>query len=264
MPTNKIGEVCRFLEDIAPLHLQESYDNAGLLTGDKDWEIKGVLFALDATEDVVLEAVSKGCNLVISHHPIIFKGLKNLTPSHYVARAVIQAIKHDIALYAIHTNLDNVLIHGVSTRMAEELGLLQPSILNPRDAVGATGAGIVATLPETISETELLRRVRDRFHCGTIRHSPLLNRPVRTISLCGGSGSFLIGDAIRSGAEVYITADLKYHEFFEANGQILLMDIGHFESEQFTIELLYELVTKNYSNFAAHCTKMNTNPVQYF
>ncbi|MFN8279894.1 MAG: Nif3-like dinuclear metal center hexameric protein [Saprospiraceae bacterium] len=264
MSTNKIGEVCRFLEDIAPLHLQETYDNAGLLTGDKDWPIKGVLFALDATEEVVLEAVTMGCNLVISHHPIIFKGLRNLTPDHYVARAVIQAIKHDIALYAIHTNLDNVLTHGVSARMAGQLGLLQPRILCPRDATGTTGAGIVASLPEPISETELLQLVRDRFHCGNIRHSPLLGRSVQSISLCGGSGSFLIGDAIRSRAEVYITADLKYHEFFEANDQILLLDIGHFESEQFTIALLYELVIKNYSNFAAHCTKMNTNPVQYF
>ena len=259
-----VGQLCRFLEDIAPLHLQESYDNSGLLAGDPDWPVRGVLISLDATEEVVREAAALGCNMVISHHPVIFRGLKSLQPFHHVGRTVISAVKQDIALYAIHTNLDSLLVNGVSSRIAERLGMEGLKILNPKDASMTTGLGVVGHMPSPVSCTDLLTRVRTSFNCGVIRHSPLIDRPLHKIAVCGGSGAFLIHEALRQGADAYITADIKYHEFFEADGRMLLMDIGHYESEQFTTALLYELVTKNYSNFASHCTKMITNPVQYF
>jgi dinuclear metal center YbgI/SA1388 family protein len=252
-----------FLEEIAPLHLQESYDNAGLLTGSPDWEITGIMVALDTTEAVVADAIKKNCNLVVAHHPIIFSGLKSLTGKHYVERSIIQAIKNDIAIYAIHTNLDNVLQNGVNERIAQRLDLEEIRILVPKSEDGNIGSGIIGSLKSPMKYPEFADYLKARMQVNTIRHTAFLDKEVQQIALCGGSGRFLLQHAIDQRADVFISADFKYHEFFEANEEITIMDIGHYESEQFTINLLYDLITRKFPNFAAHCTTVNTNPINY-
>lgn len=361
-----IGSITEVLESIAPPALQESYDNAGLLTGRPDWPCTGVLCCLDAVEAVIDEAIQKGCNLVVAHHPILFSGLKKINGSNYIERTIIKAIKNDIAIFAIHTNLDNIL-HGVNGRIAAQLGLINLQLLAPkqqqleklyffvpqeyaekvRSAIFAAGggaignyrecsfsttgtgtflpgddahpftgetgkrheaeelkieilyplhmrgrilaalrsnhpyeevayetitlnnlhqeigAGITGELPEAIEETRLLQQLKSVFNLPVVRHTALLGKKVRKISICGGAGSFLIKAAINSKSDVYITADVKYHEFFDADGKILLADIGHYESEQFTIDLLYHVLQEKIPNFAVLKTAVNTNPVHY-
>lgn len=267
-----ISELSTYLETIAPSHYQEDYDNSGLLVGDPHTPISGVMIALDATEAVIDEAVAKGCNLVIAHHPIIFRGLKRLTGRNYVERVVIKAIREGVALYAIHTNLDNVYRNGVNTKIAEKLGLEHTRILatKPLSKNGVptpdpeVGSGMIGTLPQSMSESDFLQHLKANMQVGCVKYTPLLGREVRTVAVCGGSGGFLLPKAIAAGADFFITADYKYHEFFDADGQIVIADIGHYESEQFTIELLYEIISKKYSNFARYCTSVKTNPVHYF
>lgn len=262
--TTTIADLCDHLEGIAPLNLQESYDNAGLITGERDWEVKGVLCTLDATVEVVREAVEKGCNVVVAHHPIVFRGLKQINTVHYVGRAVVEAIKHDVAIYAIHTNLDNVLDNGVNQAIAERIGLKNISILSPKSIDEKTGSGMVGELGSPVTELEFLTHLKNSMDTGVIRHTPLLGGKINKVAVCGGAGSFLIHSALEVGADVFITGDVKYHEFFEADGKLVIMDIGHFESEQFTIPLLERLISKKFRNFAVHCTERNTNPVHYF
>ncbi len=259
-----IQDIISVLEAVAPPHLQESYDNAGLIVGNARAPVKGVLFCLDSTEAIVEEALSRGCNLVVAHHPIVFRGLKRLNGANYVERTVMQAVRHDVAIYAIHTKLDNVHRQGVNAKIAEKLGLrdtriLLPKLGNPADI----GAGLVGELPQPLSESTFLQTVKTTFRAGCVRHTALLEKPVQRVALCGGSGSFLLAEARRAGADVFVTADFKYHEFFDADGQILIADIGHYESEQFTVELLHDLVRGKFATFALHCTKLNTNPVFY-
>lgn len=368
MPT--IQSIIAELEAWAPPNYQESYDNAGLITGEKGWTCSGVICSLDATEDVVEEAIAKGCNLIVAHHPIVFSGLKKLSGNGYVQRAIIKAIKHDIAIYAIHTNLDNV-IDGVNRMMADRLGLKKDSlaVLAPkagllcklhtyvpldqahavREALFAAGAGhigryvecsfgtagigtfrpledtqpaigtaggpreqvaeekvevilpihlqqkvlaalfnahpyetvayelvalqnthqevgsgLVGELPEAIPETAFLHLLKERFGLQLVRHTPFRQRPVRTVALCGGAGSFLTRAAIAAGADAFVTADVKYHEFFDADGQLLLADIGHFESEQATIAGICKFLQDKFPTFAVLQTEVNTNPVRYF
>jgi dinuclear metal center YbgI/SA1388 family protein len=363
----KISEFISYLESIAPPALQEDYDNAGLLTGDASRECTGVLTTLDATEEVILEAKEKNCNLVVAHHPIIFRGLRKITGSNYVQKAVISSIKNDIAVYAIHTNLDNVL-EGVSGKMADMLGLQNVRILSHKqhmlkklftfvpiesaeevrkaifnagggnigkysqcsfnmDGTGTfmakegadpyigeigkptstkemkievifpaylegsvvqamldahpyeevaydvvalsnlyqyAGAGVIAELPEPEDEKAFLSRVKEVFKLQVIRHTPLTGRPVKRVAICGGAGSFLITSALGAKADVYITADVKYHEFFDANGRMVVADIGHFESEQFTIDLLHDILRQKFPTFAVLKSGTKTNPVNYF
>ncbi len=363
----KIQDITSLLEKIAPVFLQENYDNAGLITGRVEWECQGVLISLDATEDVVKEAIEKKCNLVVAHHPIVFSGLKKITGKTYVEQTLITAIKNDIAIYAIHTNLDNVLA-GVSGKIADMIGLVNQQVMAPKAgllqklsvfvpvaqkeklmnalfAAGAgnignysecsfgsegtgtfkagegsnpyvgsvnerhhenevklevifpawlqnqviqsmkaahpyeevaydiynlaneyqqAGSGIIGELPEPLDETILLGQLRNIFNIPVIKHTPLLGKPVKKIAVCGGAGSFLTGVAIGAGADVYITGDIKYHEFFDAEGKLLLADIGHYESEQFTIDLLFDILKENFPNFAVLKTGVNTNPVRYF
>ena len=362
-----VAEVISFLESIAHPSLQESYDNAGLITGHPSWECTGVLCSLDVTEEVVSEAVAKKCNMIVAHHPIVFRGLKRINGSNYVERTVIAAIKNDIAIYAIHTNLDNVL-HGVSGRMAALLGLQKTAILDPKENIlrklftfapadkaeqvrnalfsaGAghignysdcsfnadgtgtfragkgtdpyvgeqgirhseaetkieviypafleaqilaalnashpyeevafdvvalanrhpqTGAGIVGELPEPVEEKLFLEKIKSVFGLKLIRHTPLTGKSIKRVAVCGGAGSFLISKALRAKADIYITADMKYHEFFDAEGRMIVADIGHYESEQFTIALLQEVLEEKFLTFAVLKTSVNTNPVQYF
>ena len=258
-----VQDILHILESIAPPHLQESYDNAGLIVGDPGQEVTGILFCLDSTEAVVEEALALGCNLVIAHHPIVFRGLKRFNGSTYVERTVMQAIRQGVALYAIHTNLDNVYRQGVNAKIAEKLGLTDTRILLPRPGEVEIGAGLIGFLPESVAETDFLLQVKTALRVSCMRHTALRNRPVRSVAVCGGSGSFLLPEALRAGADVFVTADFKYHEFFDAEGRLVIADIGHYESEQFTIELLYQIIREKFPTFALHCTKVNTNPVFY-
>ena len=361
-----LSEITSYLESIAPLAYQESYDNSGLIVGDPNMDVKKAIISLDCIEEVVDEAIQMGANLIISHHPIVFSGLKKFTGKNYIERVVMKAIKHDIALYAIHTNLDNVR-YGVSARMAERLGLENLQILDPkagllsklqtfvphehaaavRDALFAAGAGhignysecsfnaegygtfkgndqsnafvgeknIIHTEPETklevvfpsrlaskilkalflahpyeevaydiialenkhqevgsgiigefkegVSEEDFLNLLKNGLQTKVVRHTALLNKTIKKVAVCGGSGSFLLNNAIASGADAFVTADYKYHQFFDAEGKIIIADVGHYESEQFTMDLLIEKIQKKFPTFAVCLTKCNTNPVFY-
>ena len=258
-----IKDITTVLEQVAPPHLQETYDNAGLLVGKFETELTGVLFCLDSTEAVVEEAVRKGCNLIVAHHPIVFRGLKRLNGSNYVERTVICAIQCGVAIYAIHTNLDNVHQQGVNSRIAEKLGLQHTRILAPRTDVEGVGAGLLGRLSSPLGEMEFIHLLKRELRAGCVRHTALLGKAVHQVAVCGGSGSFLLSEARRAGADVFVTADFKYHEFFDADGQILIADVGHYESEQFTIGLLYDIIREKFPTFALHCTNLNTNPVFY-
>ncbi len=363
----QIKDIIQVLEILAPPSYQESYDNAGLILGNGQWECTGIICSLDATEEVILEAKAKGCNLVVAHHPILFKGIKQLNGKNYVEQTLITAIKSDIAIYAIHTNLDNV-IWGVNGKIADQIGLINRQILSPKagilsklvcfapesavenlkTALFATGAGhignysecsfevkglgnfkgaegsnptigqpgqntsteevriefihpshlqkklvsamikahpyeevaydlisldndyqqvgsgILGELPEPMEEASLLSMLQTSFGLSVIKHSPFLQKKVQKIAICGGAGSFLTGSAIRAGADVFISADLKYHEFFDANGQILITDIGHWESEQYTTDLLIDILKAKFPTFAVLKSVIKTNPVNYF
>ena len=363
----KLSSIISVMEKLAPLSLQEDYDNAGLITGNAGMECTGIILAIDATEQVIDEAIEKKCNLIIAHHPIVFKGLKKINGNNYVERAVLKAIKNDIAIYACHTNLDNI-INGVNGKIAEKLGLINTKILQPKanllqklsvyvpensqndletalfeagaghignysqcsfvsDGIGSflpeenanpisgikgirnfvkekkvevifpswlqkniveamkkshpyeevafeifsmtnvfqnVGSGIIGELPESISETSLLNKISTIFNINSIRHTSFLGKDVKKIALCGGAGSFLIEAAKAQKADFYISSDIKYHEFFDADDQIVVADIGHFESEQYTIELFDDVLRQNFPNFAILKTGVNTNPVRYF
>ncbi|MCB0686382.1 MAG: Nif3-like dinuclear metal center hexameric protein [Saprospiraceae bacterium] len=257
-----IREVTDFLERIAPLHYQESYDNAGLIVGLHDTEVKAGLICLDATEAVIDEAMEMGCNLVIAHHPIIFQGLKRLNGYHYIERAVLKAIKNDIAIYAIHTNLDNVLRYGVNEKIAQKIQLRDYKILRPKSEE-YIGSGVVGRLDKPMTFEAFAEHLIKHMELPGFRYTKPLNGMIENVALCGGSGRFLLEDAIAAGADAYLSADFKYHEYFEANDQIVIFDIGHYESEKFTIELLHELIIGKFSTFAGYCTKVNTNPLNY-
>jgi dinuclear metal center YbgI/SA1388 family protein len=265
-----IQDITSLLEKMAPPSLQENYDNTGFITGNANWNCTGAIIALDATEAVVQEAIQNNCNLIIAHHPIIFSGLKKITGKNYVEKTVIAAIKNDIAIYAIHTNLDNVM-HGVNAKIADKLGLINRQVLQPKNdflALNDTnyqiGSGLAGELPVPLSETDLLSGIKEKFNLSVIKHTALTGKPVKKVALCGGAGSFLVGAAIAAGADFYISADIKYHEFFDANNRLVIADIGHYESEQFTIDLLFDILREKFPTFAVLKTGVKTNPVYYF
>lgn len=362
----KIGELLAYLEEFAPPALQESYDNAGLLTGQRQNALTGVLISLDCTEAVIMEAVELNCNLVIAHHPIVFNGLKRLTGDNYVERTIIAAIKHDIAIYAIHTNLDNVQ-HGVNQKLASLIGLKNQRVLKPKTgglqkivtfipenhtaevldkihvtgagkigeysgcsfsvtgtgrytasaaanpAIGSknskeeiienrveiilpaylktkvvdtlkqvhpyeevayyltalenndpyTGAGMIGELASSMSTADFLAHLKATLNLPVIRHTGF-DKPIKKVAVCGGSGSFLLKDARRQQADAYLTGDVKYHEFFDAEAELLFCDIGHYESEVATKELLYDLLTKKFTTFALYLSEIVTNPIKYY
>ena len=260
----KIREVTNFLEQYAPLEYQENYDNCGLIIGDENAEIKGVLITLDCIENVIDEAIATGCNLIVAHHPIIFSGLKKINGKNYIERTVIKAIKKDIAIYAIHTNLDNVY-NGVSTKIADKLGLENCKVLAPKNEVenSLVGSGILGRLKTPIISTDFLKQLKSSMRTNCVRHTAIVKAEIKTVAVCGGSGSFLLNNAIAAKADVFITADFKYHEFFDAENHIIIADIGHYESEQFTKDLIYDLLTNNFTKFAVLLSKVNTNPIKY-
>ena len=259
-----VNDIFDCLTEIAPLHWQESYDNAGLQVGDMNAEVRKALICLDITEEIVDEAIAQNCNLIISHHPLIFRGLKHLTPETYVERAVMKAIKNDIAMISMHTNLDNSYL-GVNRVLAERLGLKDLQILQPVACETEThGAGMVGTYEIPMEETDFLQLVANTLCTPCLRHSALTGRKIQKVALCGGSGSSFFADALRQNADAYLTADVKYHDFFLPEGNTLLVDGGHFETEQFTKELIYEVITKKIPNFAAEIAETRTNAVFYF
>lgn len=362
----KIKEIIHFLENIAPRPLQEDYDNAGLLTGNQQSETDHVLVSLDVTEAVIDEAIKKKCNLIVSHHPIIFRGLKKLTGSNYVERSVLKAIKSDIALYAIHTNLDNVNT-GVNKKIGDLLGVKHMKILLPKNdnlaklttfvpadhtetvlnalaEAGAgnignykkcsfrlkgkgtfqptaaanpyvgesnvleevdedrievlfplhlqntvlsalknahpyeevayylhqlvnenqdSGSGMIGELENGMPAEEFIEYLKKVLQVPVVRHTALVKSTIKKIAWCGGSGSFLLKQAIKQQADIFISADFKYHEFFDAENHIIIADVGHYESEQYTQDLLIEFMTKHFSNIKFYKTEVNTNPIRY-
>ena len=363
----KIAQVISFFEEFAPTQYQESYDNCGLQVGNPADEVKGALLTLDVTEAVIDEAIAKGCNLIIAHHPVIFSGLKNLTGRNYVQRIVQKAIKNDLNILAVHTNLDNMR-NGVNERIAAKLGLVNTQILAPvsdnllklvtfvpkeqaaqvRDALFAAGAGsighysecsfgvdgkgtfkgdestrpfigeaggkremvteerlelivpahlrnsvekalkaahpyeevafdwfsllnqnqeigagLVGELPEPMDELSFLKMLKINMKAKVVRHTELLNKPIKRVALCGGSGSFLLRNAIGAKADVFVSADFKYHQFFDAERKIVIADIGHYETEQFTVEIFDVLLKKKNVTFAVLLSTLDTNPIKY-
>ena len=363
----KIKDLTQFLEKIAPPQYQEAYDNAGLIVGNPNDEITGVLVCLDSIEAVIDEAVASGCNVVVAHHPIVFKGLKRFNGKNYVERTVIKAIKKDVAIYAIHTNLDNMFQQGVNTKICEQLGLKNLKILAPKrqtlmkltffapkayaqpvlDALYAAGAGqigaykncsfrtegvgtftptgsaqpyigsldkkeevvenrvevifpsflenkmlsvlkaahpyeevayylhllenenqmvgsgMVGDMDEAMDEADFLFYLKKTMQASMVRHTQPLSKKVKKVAVCGGAGGFLLSNAIGAGADVFVTSDYKYHEFFDADGKIMIADIGHYESEQFTIQLLSDMLKNKFKDLQVFSTKIITNPVNY-
>jgi len=264
----KLHDLILFLNSVAPTYLQEDYDNAGLIVGNIEMEIKGVLICLDAVESIVDEAIELGCNVIVAHHPIIFRGLKQLNGKNYIERTVIKAIKNDIAIFAIHTNLDNVYFSGVNGKIAEMLKLSETRILLPKAEQSfmnnTVGAGMIGNLNAEMSPEDFLYFLKKQMELKIIKVTDLCKTSIRRVAVCGGAGGFLLTAAKSQGADIFITSDFKYHEYFDADNDIIIADIGHFESEKYTIDLLYHLIINNFSTFAAHCTKIITNPIKYF
>lgn len=257
----KIRKVIDALERFAPLPLQESYDNAGLQVGLTETEISGALLCLDVTEAVVDEAISRGCNLIVAHHPLIFRKLAHISDGSYVERAVIKAIKNDVVIVAMHTNLDNAL-DGVNFKMAEKMGLadLQPL----QEPVGdGKWSGVVGTLPEPMSAEDFVQMLKERFGVASVRANELLRRPVSRVALCGGAGSFMLGDALRAGADAFVTGEMGYHEFFGHEQQLQICVIGHYESEQFTTEIFRDIISRECPGVKTCIAETITNPIVY-
>ncbi len=259
----KVRDIAMVLEAWAPKPLAESYDNVGLLVGYPDMEVTGALVNLDMTEPVIEEALERGCNMVIAHHPIWFGGRKRLNGEDYVSRTIMNAVKHDIALYACHTNLDNIRT-GVNHKIAQRLGLLGVEFLLPKDPEKTHGSGMIGRLPNPMPKAEFLQFVKDQFHCGGIRYADCPLTEVETVAICGGAGSFLTQAALQQGADALVTGDITYHKFFDNEQQMLLLDIGHYESEQFTSELIRDYLSEKIPKFAIHFSKTYTNPIKYF
>lgn len=260
----RVNDITALIETEAPLHYQESYDNCGMQVGDPNMEVEGVLITIDVTESVIDEATQKGCNLIIAHHPLIFRGQKKICGRNYVERCIIKAIKNDIAIYASHTCLDKAS-KGVSAKMAEKLHIKIEAPLEEENINGEKiGLGVIGTLPHEEEAYTFLRQVKEIFQVGCVRHTAIdEGKKVRRIALCGGSAAEFIDKAIREKADLFITADVKYHQFFDAERQIIVADIGHFESEQFTKEIFFEIISKNNPKFAVHISESKTNPINY-
>ena len=257
----KVKDVVAAIEDFAPLSLQEKWDNSGLCIGSPEDDVTSVLLGLDCTPELVDEAVECGADMIVTHHPLIFSGLKKISPDDIVGSAVIKAVKAGISIYAAHTSADKV-IAGVSGAMAARLGLKNVRILD-EDAEG-TGLGVVGDLPEPLSANEAVELVKKSFALKTLKASKPVEGQIERVAMCGGSGGSLIGAAKASGAQLYISGDISYHNFFTQEG-FMIMDIGHYESEIEIVDILFSLIKKNFPNFAVRITQnMHGNPIYYF
>ncbi len=259
----KIGKVVDALERFAPLPLQESYDNAGLQIGLTEAEVSGVLLCLDVTEAVVDEALRRGCNLIVSHHPLIFRKLAHITGNTYVERCVAKSIKNDIAIASMHTNLDAAL-GGVNHKIAEKMGLQRLAGIGEMKCVdGVDGSsGVVGAFAEPMAADDFIAMLKRTFNVECVQANRPLQRPISKVAVCGGAGSFLLDDAIRVGADAFVTGEMHYHEFFGHDGELQIAVIGHYQSEQFTAEVLRSIIEP----LGVRCcmSEINTNPIMYF
>ena len=259
----KIKEVVNALEEFAPLPLQEDYDNAGLQVGLTETEVSGALLCLDVTEEVVDEAVAKGCNLIVSHHPLIFRALKRVTGANMVQRCVMKAIMQGIAIVSMHTNLDNA-IGGVNYKMAEKLHLHDLSILAPRETGGVSGgSGVVGSLEQPMEAAAFIAMLKETFQVSCVQANQLLRRPIRRVGLCGGAGAFLLGEAVTAGADAFITGEMHYHDFFDHEQEVQVCVIGHYESEQYTTEIFKQVIEERCPGVRCILTEVHTNPIVY-
>ena len=258
---HRVGDVVRVLEEFAPLSIQEKWDNSGLCIGSESAPVSSVLLGLDCTPELVDEAVECGADMIVTHHPLIFSGLRKISPDDAVGYAVTRAVSAGIAVYAAHTTADKVLA-GVSGAMAEKLGLVNVSILE-EDGEG-TGLGVAGDLPSPVSAAEAVALVKERFGLKALRSSRPVECPVSRVAMCGGSGSSLIGKAVQAGAQLYICGDVSYHHFFTPK-DFMIMDIGHYESELGIVDVLFSLIKKNFPTFAVRITEnLYSNPIYYF
>ena len=258
----KAKQVLDALEQYAPLPLQDGFDNAGLQIGlTEEQEVTGALLCLDVTEAVIDEAERMGCNLIVAHHPLLFHGLKSITGKSYVERCVIKAIQKSIGIYAAHTNLDNAE-GGVNYRIAEKIGLTSLSFLDAKPGLSA-GAGVVGELPTAEDERDFLMRLKDLFDIQCIRHNRLCGRKIRRVALCGGAGGFLLSQAIAQGADAFLTGEMRYHDYFGHEGDLLIAEMGHYESEQYTVEIFAEVLGQRFPELKIVKTSHNTNPINY-
>ena len=257
----KARDIINVIEEFAPLSIQEKWDNSGLCIGSPDADVTSVLIGLDCTPELVDEAVECGADMIVTHHPLIFSGLKKISPEDQVGAAVIKAISNGISIYAAHTSADKV-IAGVSGAMAAKLGLENVRILD-EDGEG-TGLGVVGDLPEPLTAAEAVSLVKDRFALKAMRTSRPVEGRISRVAMCGGSGGSLIGAAMASGAQLYISGDISYHNFFTKDG-FMIMDIGHYESEIEIVDILFSLIKKNFPTFAVRITQnLHSNPIYYF
>ncbi len=259
----KILDILSSITEIAPLEWQEPYDNAGLIVGNPDDEVNKALVTLDVTDEVLEEAINGGFDIIIAHHPLIFKGLKRINDDDPVSRLVKKAVMNNIAVAAMHTNLDNSPI-GVSACLGTRLGLSETKILKPIDGSSEAGAGIIGTLPSPLSEKDFLSLIHNVLGTVAVRHSAPTGKKISKVALCGGSGAFLIDDAKAAKADAFVTADVKYHDFAAADGRILLVDAGHFETEQFIKDFIAVRISEKNRNFAVSISNVKTNYIHYF
>ncbi len=258
----KIRTVLDALESFAPLPLQESYDNAGLQIGLTEAEVSGVLLCLDVTEEVVDEAIGRGCNLIVSHHPLIFRKLAHVTDSTYVERCVVKAIKHDVAIVSMHTNLDSAQ-GGVNYKIAEKMGLIDVTGIGGDKCIdGVKGSsGVIGSFAQPMVVQDFIDMLKRTFHVQCIQANHLLSRPIRKVAICGGAGSFLLGDAIAAGADAFVTGEMHYHEYFGHDDEVQIAVLGHYQSEQYTAEVLRTLIEP--LGVKCHMSEINTNPILY-
>lgn len=259
-----IADVTQYLDTVVHPEYQEHYDNAGFLLGDPSQECRGVLVALDLTEPVVEEAVERDANLIVTHHPFLFGGVKRITPADATGRLIMRLVQREIAVYAAHTNLDN-MPDGVNAVLGMQLGLTDCKILRHMEGheTENIGAGMVGSLPFALPTEAFLEQAKVALGLPMVRVGKIVNPVASRIAYCGGAGSFLIEDAIRTGADCYLTGDLKYHDFQQADGRITLVDIGHYESERFTKELFYSIISRKFSTFACYISEQGKSFVQY-
>ena len=260
----KIKEVLSALERFAPLPLQESWDNAGLQVGLTEAEVSGALLCLDVTEKVVDEAVEKGCNLIVSHHPLLFRGLKTISDLTDVQRTVRKAIQRDVCVVSMHTNMDNAR-GGVNFKIAEKLGLRDVAFMNPK-RVGdiECGSGVIGTLAEPLAADDFVLLVKRTFGVECAMTNELLRRPVNRVALCGGAGDFLLDEAVAAGADAFITGEMHYHQYFGYEQRIQICVIGHYQSEQYTAEVFRDIIREQCPAVRTEIAATSTNPIFYF
>lgn len=257
----KVKDIAAIIEEFAPRDLQESYDNAGLQVGNPEQEVSGVLVCLDVTEDVINEAKERECNLIVSHHPLIFKGLKNLTGADATQRLVIEALKNDISVYSAHTNLDSVW-DGVSHEIARKLGVKKLEVLEPQINHPNAGLGVVGNI-SPLPKIEFLRKIKETFKVGALRYSAQSpSVVVRRVAVCGGSGASLISAAIKANADILVTGDVKYHDFTSYGDEIIIADIGHYESELCSREILSRVIREKFPELTIYSSDTEANPIK--